>query len=135
MRRWALLVLAAALGCRYEPREEPSGEVLYARHCAACHGVSGRGDGPVAASLQRPPSDLTTLALRHGGRLDAARVAAAIDGRVAIAEHGTRDMPVWGVVFEDELAGQPHAGYRAIERSQALTQYLETLQVGAAPGS
>jgi mono/diheme cytochrome c family protein len=110
-------------------RARPTGEALYARHCAACHGAAGRGDGPLAPALRRPPSDLTTFASRRGGRFDAARMAAVIDGRSPVAEHGPREMPVWGVVFENALAGEPHAGYRAIERSQALTEYLATLQV------
>ena len=122
------LALLVALGCRYAPREEPSGEVLYARHCAACHGSEGRGDGPVAPSLRRPPSDLTQLARANGGRFDAARIAAVIDGRSPVAEHGTSDMPVWGVVFESELSDEAYSGYRAIERSRNLTDYLATLQ-------
>ena len=123
------LVLATALGCRFERHEEPSGAALYARHCAACHGAEGRGDGPVAPALARAPSDLTTLARRHGGRFDAQRVAAVIDGRSPVVEHGTRDMPVWGVVFEEELSGEAYVGYRAIERSQTLTGFLATIQV------
>lgn len=131
MLRRASLVVAflLALGCRYAPREEPSGEVLYARHCAACHGVGGRGDGPVAPALRRPPTDLTLLARRAGGRFDAAGITAVIDGRSAVVEHGTREMPVWGVAFEAELAGEAYTGYLAIERSQTLTDYLATLQV------
>jgi mono/diheme cytochrome c family protein len=131
MRRPATIarVLLAASGCGSEPREEPSGAALYARHCAACHGAEGRGDGPVAPALTRAPTDLTTLARRHGGRLDAARVAAAIDGRSPVAGHGSREMPVWGVVFEAEVSGEGYVGYRAIERSQRLTEYLATLQV------
>ena len=31
-------------------------ETLYGRHCAACHGVSGRGDGPNARHLPVPPA-------------------------------------------------------------------------------
>ena len=123
------LALLVALGCRFEPREEPSGAALYARHCAACHGAEGRGDGPVAPAFTRPPSDLTALARRNGGRFDAARVAAAIDGRSAVAGHGTREMPVWGVVFEDELSGEAWVGYRAIESSQRLTEFVATLQI------
>jgi len=130
MRRIGVWVLAllAGVGCRYEPREEPSGEALYARHCAACHGASGRGDGPVAPALRRAPTDLTSFARRHGGRFDAALMAAVIDGRSPVSEHGTRDMPIWGVVFEDAIASEPHAGYRAIERAQELTKYIATLQ-------
>ena len=125
----ALVMLTAALGCRFERHEEPSGAALYARHCAACHGAEGKGDGPVAPALERAPSDLTTLARRHGGRFDAQRVAVVIDGRSPVVEHGTRDMPVWGVVFEAELSGETYVGYRAIERSQSLTEFLATIQV------
>ncbi len=34
------------------------GEALYQANCASCHGASGQGDGPVAASLQPPPANL-----------------------------------------------------------------------------
>jgi len=40
------------------------GERLYARHCIACHGVHGDGDGPASALLVRPPRDFTTGAYR-----------------------------------------------------------------------
>jgi putative copper resistance protein D len=36
-----------------------SGAALYRTHCATCHGVGGRGDGPGGAGLPRPPADLT----------------------------------------------------------------------------
>ena len=36
-----------------------SGLTLYAERCAACHGASGRGDGPGGAGLPRMPADLT----------------------------------------------------------------------------
>lgn len=32
---------------------------LYQTHCAACHGMDGRGDGPLAAGLNPRPADLT----------------------------------------------------------------------------
>jgi hypothetical protein len=32
-------------------------DALYAQRCLSCHGPSGRGDGPVAASLPAPPTD------------------------------------------------------------------------------
>jgi mono/diheme cytochrome c family protein len=37
----------------------PEAEKLFKAQCAPCHGVKGRGDGPVAASLQPKPADLT----------------------------------------------------------------------------
>lgn len=35
------------------------GQELFNRHCTACHGVGGRGDGPVAHQWPRLPKDLT----------------------------------------------------------------------------
>jgi putative copper export protein/mono/diheme cytochrome c family protein len=35
------------------------GQTLFRAHCTACHGQTGRGDGPAAAGLPRPPADLT----------------------------------------------------------------------------
>jgi len=32
-------------------------QVLYERHCARCHGPTGKGDGPDAARLIVPPAD------------------------------------------------------------------------------
>jgi cytochrome c oxidase cbb3-type subunit II len=36
----------------------PRGQRLYARHCATCHGTSGKGDGPGADTLRPRPSNL-----------------------------------------------------------------------------
>ncbi len=33
------------------------GKAVYERHCQSCHGPSGRGDGPAAASLKVPPTN------------------------------------------------------------------------------
>ena len=41
------------------------GSVLYQRHCVACHGETGIGNGPAAASLLPPPADLTLHARWH----------------------------------------------------------------------
>ncbi len=35
-----------------------AGKAVYAQHCAVCHGVDGHGDGPAAARLSPPPTDL-----------------------------------------------------------------------------
>jgi len=35
------------------------GKEIYARTCAACHGIGGEGDGPVAAALPTKPSSFT----------------------------------------------------------------------------
>jgi len=111
-----------------EPRDVAGGD-LYLRHCASCHGVDGRGGGPVGASLKRPPTDLTSLAAR-AGRFDETAVMSAIDGRRAVAEHGSREMPVWGdEFFEDAPPLTPNLVEGAKQHLIAvLLEYLETIQ-------
>jgi mono/diheme cytochrome c family protein len=128
LRSLALAAGLLAVGCSSQYTEEPSGREVYLRHCASCHGDAGKGDGPVAASLRRPPSDLTTIARRSGGRFDEVQVMQVIDGRTLVAEHGSRAMPVWGVVFEQELEGEPYSGYTSLLRSRNLTDYLRSIQ-------
>jgi hypothetical protein len=122
----AVFSLTSLLACRGST-EAPSGQVLFLRYCASCHGRSGRGDGPLAATLQPRPADLTAIAKR-AGKFDPAAVLAAIDGRRAVAAHGPREMPVWGIVFEEERKGEPYVQYAGLLQSQLLVQYLESLQ-------
>ena len=129
----AALLLAQACGSEREETgvpEESAGRIAYERHCAACHGLEGRGDGPVAQSLHTKPADLTRLRERRGGEWDEAWVVSSIDGRRAVAAHGPRDMPVWGSVFEDELTGEqkPYPRYTTFLKVRTLAQYLETIQ-------
>jgi|CXWL01.1.fsa_nt_gi mono/diheme cytochrome c family protein len=124
------LAIAAALlfACGRGPGAPSSGAVLYARYCASCHGVTARGDGPVAAALRTPAPDLTGLARRTGGHFDEPALIAVIDGRRLVQAHGPREMPVWGAVFDEELAEQPHTERTTLLRAQVLADYLHTLQ-------
>ena len=115
------------------PRNPPlvirslAGRDLFAFYCATCHGRKGTGDGPVAAALKSPPSDLTQLARRNGGTFPRQRVEAFVtgDGDVLMPAHGSSDMPVWGPVF------------RGLDPSDALVKvrianvvtYMESIQV------
>lgn len=40
-----------------------AGQALYSTNCAACHGQTGKGDGPVGATLNPRPADLTQHAI------------------------------------------------------------------------
>jgi mono/diheme cytochrome c family protein len=131
------LVVAAAVGGFFLGRRgggtPVAGQVLYARYCAACHGTTGRGDGPVAAVLQPKPTDLTGLRARHGGAYSMAGVMRAIDGRRAVRAHGPGAMPVWGAVFEAARQNAPHTRRVALLQVQALAEYVDSLQTVAAP--
>jgi mono/diheme cytochrome c family protein len=130
MRGARLLLLAALVlaACGREAAVDTSGRDTYVRHCASCHGSEGKGDGPLAAELTKPPSDLTQIAKRAGGRWDESYVMSVIDGRRQVAAHGTRDMPVWGAVFEEESRGEPYPAYQGLLKSRFLVDYLATLQ-------
>ena len=106
---------------------EPPGKQLYHHYCASCHGIDGTGDGPVAASLRTQPTDLTTLALRNGGRFDLPAVITVIDGRRQVAAHGPREMPVWGAIFVEESEG-PYPEYTTLLRAKTLADYIESIQ-------
>lgn len=61
--------LAAELAEVYQVPQTPStvpdparGAPLYASHCAVCHGAAGAGDGPGAAGLEPPPTNLQDVA-------------------------------------------------------------------------
>ena len=105
-----------------------SGAQLYGQYCASCHGTSGTGDGPGAASLATPPADLTTLSQRAGGQFDEGAVMAKIDGREEVAAHGSREMPVWGAIFEGDVPGQTRAFHLALLQTRALTEYVASIQ-------
>jgi hypothetical protein len=51
-----------------------------------------------------------------------------IDGRREVAEHGPRDMPVWGAVFTEELVGKPFGVYEGVVYTRALADYLRSIQ-------
>jgi mono/diheme cytochrome c family protein len=77
-----------------------SGDDLFRFYCASCHGREGRGDGPVAAALKTPPSNLTTIAQRNGGQFPRERVERFVAGDRDTSAHGSADMPVWGPIFQ-----------------------------------
>ncbi len=103
-----------------------TGAELYHSYCASCHGITGHGDGPAAKALKIPPPDITALARKNGGRFPGGQVYQVIEWGGAIASHGSREMPVWGVAFRplsDENQKQVAA------RIRALTEYLESIQL------
>jgi hypothetical protein len=53
-----------------------------------------------------PPSDLTVLSKNNGGIFPFNSVYEIIDGRKAVAAHGTREMPVWGDRYSPDVFGE-----------------------------
>lgn len=102
-------------------RSARDGAVLYALHCAQCHGASGRGDGPDADLFVTRPRDLHAGFLRHysvaelvarirkGTPLNLAVDPAALHGRTADTEALAR--------YVERL---PDVKWRLVERGQEL---------------
>jgi mono/diheme cytochrome c family protein len=132
--KWTLGVLVAgscglAIG---QPAKADVGKGEYMANCAACHGASGKGDGPYHNELKRPASDLTTLSKRNNGVFPVARMYDVIDG--GGPGHGSREMPVFGQNYKVK-AGEyfvdvpydPEAYVRM--RILSLIEYLSRIQV------
>lgn len=112
-----------------------SGAELFQRFCSACHGPQGKGNGPVAATLNVMVPNLTRLSQRNGGRFPAQQVEEYIDGRSPIAAHGSRTMPVWGYEFWVEEGGDITAERNTRKLIDRLVRYLESIQQSPRPGS
>jgi mono/diheme cytochrome c family protein len=98
---------------------------MYVSYCASCHGVDGKGQGPVASALRTPPANLTVMSKNNHGKYPDMHVMGVLQFGVSIPSHGTQEMPVWGPIFAkmnqaDSLEEQLRLGN--------LTLYLRTLQ-------
>ena len=133
---WIPLLMALVLpatAVAQAPAKADFGKAEYEGNCAVCHGISGKGGGPLGELLKRSASDLTTLQKRNAGIFPMARVYETIEG-VGVPEHGTRDMPVWGREYSIKAAQyymdvpyNQEAYVRA--RILSLVEYLSRIQV------
>lgn len=101
------------------------GKDLFGAYCATCHGMEGKGNGPVAAALKKGVPDITTLAKRNKGVYPGAKLEPMIlgEGKLATA-HGSREMPVWGPLFRP-VENDRDMG---LVRARNLVEYIRTLQ-------
>ena len=127
-----LMALGSASGLAADKKID-IGQREYQSNCVACHGASGKGDGPVAQVLKVQVPDLTVMARKNGGVFPFARVYESIDGRVQYLAHGTRDMPIWGNTYK--ASGAPehddypyNAEFFVRSLILALIDYLNRMQ-------
>jgi mono/diheme cytochrome c family protein len=112
------------------------GEFEYQNSCVACHGVAGKGDGPVTDFLSGAvPPDLTVMQKNNGGVFPVSAVYEMIDGSDVASVHGTRDMPIWGTRFRERITEANDPNFSPSEREVyagtrvlALIEYLASIQ-------
>jgi mono/diheme cytochrome c family protein len=135
-RGWSLLALAlcgtvvggVAVAFDAVTLEDYSGEELFGRFCASCHGAQARGDGPVSRSLNVAVPDLTKISARYG-EFPAMLIRDVIDGRgIDKRSHGTRAMPVWGYEFWIEEGADVNAERAVRDAISKLVEYVRSVQ-------
>jgi mono/diheme cytochrome c family protein len=106
-----------------------NGKQMYASFCAPCHGLDGRGQGPMAAALKQQPTNLALLSKNNGGKFPDIHIVSVLQFGAANPSHGTAQMPVWGPVFSklDESNPSQSDELRSL-RINNLSEYLRTLQ-------
>lgn len=111
------------------------GKREYESSCASCHGLAGKGDGPLSGYLEKKAADLTQIMKNNNGVYPFTLLAEIVDGRRMVALHGTSDMPVWGNVYNKkavEYYSDFPAPYDAESfvkaRVLALVEYIYSLQ-------
>lgn len=131
----ALLVSVASFPAAAVPQDKKaarprgsdpdSGLQLYKRYCAVCHGNDLKGNGPVSPEFKNGPSDLTTLAQRHGGKFPDTYVEDVLRNGVQKPAHGNTEMPIWGPLFATVRGTDPSlVNVRIVN----LTNYIKSMQ-------
>lgn len=96
---------------------------MFDSYCAVCHGKGGTGNGPAAKALAKVPADLTKISARNAGKFPDVRVRRYIQGADEVAAHGSRDMPMWGSLFNSLNRDTAEL------RVAALADYIKGMQV------
>ena len=104
------------------------GKEMFMQYCSSCHGQNGRGDGSVSAFLKVKVPDLTLLQKNNKGLYPLDQVILAIDGMRKLRTHGDPKMPVWGVIFREEVKDPKSAEVTVGSREKAIAEYVATLQ-------
>ncbi|WP_335949010.1 MULTISPECIES: c-type cytochrome [Salipiger] len=130
MKTLATIAGVLALALPFAAPADEAGEIEYMNHCAACHGESAVGDGPLAELMTVPVPDLTQVSAQNDGVFPMLEMIQVVDGRTGIRGHGY-PMPVWGTRFKSEVEGDIGAYASEIVvrgRILSLAYYLESIQ-------
>jgi mono/diheme cytochrome c family protein len=135
-RFWALSVVSAVAACvlvgrpaqAVRPSTVAAGKYFYTQYCAKCHGPDGKGDGPAGKTMKPPPTNLTQLSKKNGGKFPFIEVLDILDGEVPYPAHGSAEMPAWGQTFQADVGTEPGAQAEVRGRLILITDYMRSIQ-------
>ena len=97
---WFIFVCAAMmLTTGAHAKDEPNaliGSHLYRSYCLVCHGIDGKGAGPIARNLNLEPADLSSEQYRTENVEDLAAIIGDYRGQAGAG------MPNWGAMLSRE---------------------------------
>jgi len=128
-----LLTTGSAAFAQEEMGTQSIGKMEFQKNCAACHGMGGKGDGPLVEFLKQTPPDLTLLSKKNGGVYPQAKVYEWIRDAKRVRAHGTQEMPIWGDRYSKEIIeyyGPDYTGPGSSvqQRILELVFYIGTIQ-------
>jgi mono/diheme cytochrome c family protein len=128
-----LLAISGIAFAQEDIATQAIGKREFQKNCAACHGLGGKGDGPFVEFLKMTPPDLTQIRKNNEGIFPHTTIYDWIRDPERIRAHGTRDMPVWGERYSQEIIEKygPYysgPGSSVSERILELVFYLATIQ-------
>lgn len=91
-----------------DDKSSAAGKVMYQQECLACHGETGRGDGPSAHDLEKTPGDLSKPVMWE--QSDGALFWKITEGRKPMPTYAERftDEQRWSIVnYVRTLAPKP----------------------------
>jgi mono/diheme cytochrome c family protein len=91
------------------PENLAGGKQQFETYCAPCHGESGRGNGPVAHILSKPPKDLVTGSSKY-----------------------LPDGYIYGAIRDGILSMPSYAEEMAPDQRWQAVMYIRSMQSGAA---
>ena len=107
------VILVQSAGIAWGAGDAAKGKAKYAEVCAACHGASGKGDGPAAANLPTKPRDHTDAS--YMGKLSDQQIFDFIKrGGQALGKSPL--MPPWGGSLSDKQIQDLVAYIRSLRR-------------------
>lgn len=92
------------------PASVDRGRILFSRNCIQCHGETGRGDGPIAASLPIPPANLYDHVPYHPDQFFYGIITNGLSGIMPAFASSLSEDDRWDIMnFLRDQFGQPPA--------------------------